>query len=314
MSRHVTLLTLITALFLLVSCAGRPLENTPTELVYGDHVIESDTVWAGEVIIEGVVLVGRKATLRIKPGTTIRFRKTDRDNDGIGDSEIRVLGQMLAEGRPDSPILFESAEQNPRPKDWSYLLIFTSGKRNSIDYCRFRHAFSGVQVHFSTAVISNSIFEENNEGVRFGRARLSITGNLFRNNEVGIRFTRMEGPVSISENEITENRRGIFLVPSGQNIQDFFEPDRSGKPWNTGRLLITANNIHNNSGYDLSLGEKQFWDLDVSGNWWGSRDPQSIQQGIFDKTTDPELGKALFMPYAERRFDNAGITEMENEQ
>ena len=90
--------------------------------------------------------------------------------------------------------------------------------------------------------------------------------------------------------------------------------DRSGKPWNTGRLLITANNIHNNSRYDLTLGEKQLWDLDVTGNWWGSRDPQSIQQGIFDKTTDPELGKALFMPYAERRFDNAGITEMENAQ
>jgi hypothetical protein len=309
-----TLLTSATALLLLISCAGRPLENAATELVYGDHVIDSDTVWAGEVLIEGVVLVGRKATLRIKPGTTVRFRKTDRDNDGIGDSEIRILGRVLAEGKPESPILFESAEHHPRPRDWSYLLIFTSGKKSSIDYCRFRHAFSGVQVHFSTAVISNSIFEENNEGVRFGRARLSITNNLFQNNEVGIRFTRMEGPVRITRNEITENRRGIFLVPSGQNIQDFFEPDRSGKPWNTGRLLITANNIHNNSRYDLTLGEKQLWDLDVTGNWWGSRDPQLIQQGIFDKITDAELGNALFMPYADSRFDNAGITKMKNEK
>ena len=299
-----TLLTLITSLFLLSSCATTQVGTAPVStLNYKDHVIEADTVWAGEVIIEGVVLVGRKATLTIMPGTTIRFRKIDRNNDGIGDSEIRVLGRVLAEGQPDSPILFESAEQNPRPKDWSYLLIFASGKKSFIDYCRFRHGFSGVQVHFSTAVISNTLFEQNNEGLRFGRARLSVTRNLFRNNDVGIRFTRMEGPVIIKHNEITANRIGIFLVPSGQNIQDFFEPDRSGKPWNTGRLVITSNNIYNNSWYNLSLGEKQLWDLDVIGNWWGSRDPELIKLGIFDKNSNPELGKALLMPYADRPFE-----------
>jgi hypothetical protein len=302
-------LYILLAVLLLSSCAGKQVENTAEPLVYGDHVIESDTVWSGEVIIKGVVLVGRKATLSIVPGTTIKFRKIDRNNDDIGDSEIRVLGRLLAEGEPDNPILFESAEQNPRPKDWSYLLIFTSGKKSSIKYCRFRDAFSGVQVHFSTADISNSLFEKNYEGIRFGRARLSITKNLFRNNDVGIRFTRMEGPVIIKHNEITANRIGIFLVPSGQNIQDFFEPDRSGRPWNTGRLLISANNIHNNSRYNLSLGEKQLWDLDVVGNWWGSQDTESIKQGIFDKNTDPDLGKALYIPYADRPFGNAGIKD-----
>jgi len=303
-----TLLTFISTLLLLTSCAGRQAENPASELMYSDHVLESDTVWSGSIIIEGVVLVGRKATLTIMPGTVIKFRKIDRNNDGIGDSEIRVLGRVLAEGQPDSPILFESAEKNPDSMDWSYLLIFASGKKSIIEYCRFRHAFSGVQVHFSTASISNSLFEKNNEGVRFGRTRLSIEQNLFRNNDVGIRFTRMEGPVIITHNEIYENRIGIFLVPSGQNIQDFFEPDRSGRPWNTGRLLITENNIYNNSLYNLSLGEKQLWDLDVSGNWWGSRDPKLIMQEIFDKDSDPELGKALFIPYADRPFAGAGIT------
>jgi hypothetical protein len=252
-------------------------------------------------------MVSRQATLTIKPGTEIRFKKIDTNNDGVGDSEIRVLGRVLAEGRPDSPILFESAEQHPGPMDWSYLLIFASGKKSFIDYCRFRHAFSGVQVHFSSASISNSLFENNNEGVRFGRTRLTIKQNLFRNNDVGIRFTRMEGPVIITHNEISKNRIGIFLVPSGQNIQDFFEPDRSGKPWNTGRLLVTENNVVNNSLYNLSLGEKQLWNFDVIGNWWGSRDWKLIMMGIFDKDSDPELGKALFMPYADKPFANAGI-------
>ncbi len=145
--------------------------------------------------------------------------------------------------------------------------------------------------------------------MRFGRARLSIERNVFSGNDVGVRFTRMEGPVVIKHNEISNNRIGIFLVPSGQNIQDFFEPDRSGRPWNTNRLLITSNNIYYNTWYNLSLGEKQLWDLDVTNNWWGSDRPDSIKHGFFDKNLDPELGKALFIPYAARPFDNAGITD-----
>ena len=300
------LLTL-SLLLLLSSCAVKQVETETGEIFYKDHVIEKDTVWSGEIVIAGVVVVGRKATLKIEPGTLVRFKKIDSNNDGIGDSEIRVLGRLLATGLPESPIRFESAEENPKAKDWSYLLIFTSGKKSLVSYCEFRHAFSGVQVHFSTAEINNSLFERNNEGIRFGRARLSVERNVFSRNDVGIRFTRMEGPVVIRDNEISNNRIGIFLVPSGQNIQDFFEPDRSGRPWNTNRLLITSNNIYYNTWYNLSLGAKQLWDLDVKNNWWGSDRPDSIKIGIFDENLDPELGKALFIPYAYKPFEIEGL-------
>ena len=33
------------------------------------------------------------------------------------------------------------------------------------------------------------------------------------------------------------------------------------------------------------------------------------QLGIFDKNTDPDLGKALYMPYADKPFGNAGIKD-----
>ena len=293
------IIVLIVSLLLLSACAARQLETTDEPLMYRDQVISEDTIWSGKVIIEGVVMVSRKATLVIMPGTIVRFKRIDSNNDNIGDSELRVLGRLLAVGNRDRPIRFESAEKESRPKDWSYVLIFSSGKKSLVKFCEFRHAFSGVQVHFSTAAITNSLFTQNHEGLRFGRARLAVQGNIFKNNDVGIRFTRMEGPVAIKHNEVTENRLGIFLVPSGQNIQDFFEPDRSGTPWNTGRLLITANNIYNNYWYNLSLGEKQLWDLDVTGNWWGTADAETIMHSIFDKNRQPELGKAIFKPYAD---------------
>lgn len=280
---------------------------TAGPLVLHDQVLKTDTVWSGEILIEGVIVVGRKATLIIEPGTVIRFRKIDRNDDGIGDAEIRVLGRLLANGTYEERIRFESAETNTAAKDWSYILFYTSGKKSELRYCTFSHAFSGVQAHFSTARITDCLFINNYEGMRFGRADLIITHNIFKNNETGIRFTRMEGPVEIRHNIITGNRTGIFLAPSGQNIKDFFDPDQGGKAWNTGRLLITANNIHDNDWYDLNLGEKQIWDLDVAGNWWGTADPGRFNEKIFDRRRDPVLGRAIFAPTATAPFLDAGV-------
>lgn len=269
--------------------------------VLHDMVLKTDTEWSGEIMISGVVVVGRNATLRIEPGTTIFFKKIDRNRDGIGDSEIRITGRLLAVGSPDRPIRFVSDEQAPAGKDWSYVLIFASGKENKIQHCEFRHAFTGLQVHFSTAVVSDSLFKDNNEGMRFGRARLNIERNRFVGNDVGVRFTRMEGPVLLRHNDITGNRIGVFLVPSGQNITDFFEPDRS-RPWNTGRLTIISNNIHDNSRYDVNFGEKQYWDLEATGNWWGTQDPEQIEAKFFAQNRDQTLGLVLFRPFADQPF------------
>ncbi|HSH13503.1 MAG TPA: right-handed parallel beta-helix repeat-containing protein, partial [Desulfurivibrionaceae bacterium] len=267
-------------------------------LVLHDQVISQDTVWSGEVNIEGVVVVARQATLVIDPGTTITFNRIDRNKDGIGDSELRVLGAIRAEGRPDSRITFSSAAAQPAPKDWSYLLIFTSPAVNRLSWCEFRHGFSGLQVQFSTLIVDHCEFSNNHEGLRFGRADLRVSDNRFTGNDIGIRFTRMEGPVRITGNDIHDNRIGLFLVPSGQNIRDFFDPDRAGAPWNTGHLMISGNNIHDNGWYNLDLGEKQQWDLEISGNYWGAADSAAIAETIFDRRRDETLGRALFKPFA----------------
>ena len=84
--------TCCTMLLFLILCPQVHADSS----VLSDHVIKEDTTWAGDVVVDGVVVVGRGATLTIAPGTTIRFRQRDTNRDGIGDSEIRVLGRLLA--------------------------------------------------------------------------------------------------------------------------------------------------------------------------------------------------------------------------
>lgn len=307
MKPFVALIVLIAALSL-TGCGlpGRTGVSEVPEIQYADTIIHQDMTWSGNVAIRGVFVVGRGATLTIQPGTTIRFHRIDSNNDGIGDSEIRVLGQIRAVGTKEAPITFKSAEKNPAPKDWSYVLIFASAEKNFLQYCHFLDAFTGLQVHFSTASVSDSVFTRNNEGLRFGRAKLTVAHNLIEENTIGIRFTRMEGPVEITGNTVTRNRLGVFLVPSSQNIVDFFEPGRTGKPWNVGHLEIRDNNIHANTDYDLNLGIKQKWDLAIAGNWWGTTDTQIIQENIFDRSRDEELGKAIFAPVLQKPAPKAG--------
>jgi hypothetical protein len=296
-------LSLLLIVLVFSSCGAK--QSNP-EQVYAGQVIKSDMVWSGRITVRGVVVVGRGATLTINPGTVVLFEKIDSNDDGIGDSEIRVLGRLLAKGTPADPILFQSAAADPHRKDWSYILFFTSNQVSVVEHCVIKHGFSGLQAHFSTVNIANVTFQDNHEGMRFGRGKLSIRNNRFVANDIGIRFTRMEGPVSITFNEIRDNRIGVFLVPSGQNTQDFFEPDRSGKPWNTGRLLIKYNNISDNSWYNVSLGEKQFWDLDMSENWWGTSDLLKIRQTVFDKRRDAALGSVILEPVAPHAIAEAG--------
>ncbi len=273
----------------------------------GNTVISHDTVWSGLIKINGVVVVGRGVTLTIEPGSTIQFKRIDVNNDGIGDGEIRVLGRLLARGSAQSPIIFQSGEAHPAPRDWSYVLIFTSGQKNVVQYCQFHNAFSGLQVHFSTAQVSNCLFSKNNEGLRFGRAKLIIKHNIFEQNNIGIRFTRMEGPVEIKFNEIRRNKTGMFLVPSGQNILDFFDPGHTGKPWNEGHLAIYKNNFDENEDYALKLGAKQKWNLGIGDNWWGVKNKNEIMTKIFDKHRDSALGEALIEPIIQQRITAAGI-------
>jgi hypothetical protein len=249
-----------------------------------DQVIRRDTVWDGEVTVDGVIVVAAGAHLFIRPGTTVRFLARDRNHDGVGDGEIRVLGGIRAEGTRERPVRFLAAE--PGVSRWSYLLVYASPEVNVIRGCRFSGAFSGVQVHFSTAVVEDCVFTGNNEGIRFGRADIRVLNNRFTGNHVAVRFTRMEGPALISGNTITGNDTGVFLVPSGQNTTDFFDPERGGRPWNTGRLTIRDNTIAANRGYDVKLGARQRWDLDMRGNRWD-------RPRIFDHDRDPALGRVL---------------------
>lgn len=273
----------------------------------GDTVIDRDTVWSGQVEIAGRVVVARGATLVIRPGTVIKFRRIDRDEDGVGDGELRVLGRLAAEGTPRRRIRFTSAEKRPKPGDWSYILLFTSGAGNVLRYCVVEHAFTGFQAHFSRALVSDSVFAGNHEGIRFGRAELRIEHNDIERNRYGIRYHRLEGPVSMEYNRIRDNGVGIFFVPSGQNRVDFMPEEYEADPAYAMMPVIRFNEITGNREYGYRLGDRQRYDVEAGHNWWGTKKLEKILPRIYDRKSDAELGEVILAPVLAMPPRGAGV-------
>ncbi|MBI5206158.1 MAG: hypothetical protein HY934_00025 [Candidatus Firestonebacteria bacterium] len=251
--------------------------------------ITVDSIWKDEIVIKGVAVVKKGVTLKILPGTTIRFIKIDSNNDNIGDGELVIEGKINAVGTFEKPIIFTSAEKNPAKKDWTYLYI----ERNQnflIENCIFLYAFTGLQVHYSEGEIKNSLFENNYEGLRYSTVKILIKNNTFRYNDYGIRFEDRRSDAEISYNEISQNNCGVFAVM------------RSTKTGNK----IYNNNIYNNYKYNFLFGIEQKDDLSAISNWWGTDNIESIENQIFDKKDDTGLGILEYYPFLNKKIENAG--------
>lgn len=260
-------------------------------LAYVKGVIAADTTWEGEVTITGQTVVKKGATLTLLPGTTVRFLWSDEDGDDIGDGELNVEGRIVARGEPARPIVFTSGRPSPAMKDWTFVMISTN-KDSVLEYCLVEYAFSGIQVHYSSATIRNCLFRRNFEGVRFSTTAVDITDCDFVGNYYGLRFEANGSRANVLRNRIEGNRYGIF--PPGRGTQT---------------MRFERNNIAGNTEFNVYFGDNQKGDLDFRGNWWGTADPAAIVAGLYDRTRDPLIGRALWDPPLTAPVEPCGIVD-----
>jgi hypothetical protein len=270
--------------------------------IIGDTVITGEMVWQGEITVKGVVAVKRGATLTVRPGTTVKFAKLDRDGNEVGDGEIMVEGRLIAKGTKDKPIRFASAEARPSINDWSYLQFIASDPGNLLEYCQFENAFAGVMIHYAEVRIVDCLFRNNNRGLHFNTADLHAEHNTFVDNRIGIRFMRFEGDILIKNNQIAGNDIGVLFVRQHVNAVDF---DKLNKGTEMPRFV--NNNISGNVKYDFTLGDGQDRDVPVAGNWWGSTKADEISDRMYDKGKDGSLSRIIFEPYLQSPVSGAGM-------
>ncbi len=265
-------------------------------LVYNNSnsTITKNTTWSGTVVVGGVVFVPDGVTLKIAPGTTVLFKKIAAAPGNAGDesrilipgSGIRVEGKIIAEGEKGKEIIFTSAAGRPasateagrpaKPGDWG--CIFLDHSTGDVFYrCRFEYSAYTIHAHFSRLSVSRCVITKNKDGSRLGVCRASFDHCEIKGNSgKGLNFRQSK--VDVTFCDITNNRDGIFL-----NAKD-------------SACAIEHNNIYGNRGMNLRLGDFHKDDVTLAEDWWGPvdrpRDISEIKKKVYDKSSDPAIGRA----------------------
>lgn len=178
---------------------------------HGETSLYEDTIWQGEVLIDGILTVASGTTLEIRPGTRVRFTRIDRNQDGIGENEIFIQGRLLARGTAEQPILFTSAEALPQPGDWGALNMMMSEEgENLFEHCLMEYAYRGFHAHFSQATLRHDLFRYNQRGAQFQESTVVVEDCRFENNFNGMQFR--DSTVSLKGCRIADNNWGVRAV------------------------------------------------------------------------------------------------------
>jgi parallel beta-helix repeat protein len=177
---------------------------------HGESTIYEDTVWQGEVLVDGILTIATGATLEIRPGTRVSFTRIDTNGDGIGESELFAQGHFVAIGSVEDPVIFTSAEAQPAAGDWGALNMMSEEGENQLEHCLVEYGYRGFHSHFSKARLSSSTFRYNQRGAQFQESTVFIQGCEFINNFNGIQFR--DSKVQIENSRVADNHWGVRAV------------------------------------------------------------------------------------------------------
>jgi hypothetical protein len=182
-------------------------------LVYqGEQTLFENTVWSGDVLIDGILTVAPGIKLEIRPGTRVSFTRFDSNGDGIGEHEIFSQGTIQAVGTPEAPVLFTSSEEEPRPGDWGAVNMMVSEEENLLENCIVEYGYRGFHAHFARARLLKNVFRRNMRGAQFQESQVFIDGCRFLDNLNGVQFR--DSKVTLRGSTISGSQWGLRCVYS----------------------------------------------------------------------------------------------------
>ena len=272
---------LVPLLLPLLAAAQTPVHGT----------IEQTDRWAGEVLLDGDILVARGATLVIAPGTRIRILPhADRYNLGQDPEriEIVVLGRLLAQGRAESPIPFQSAAQRPGRDQWFGLVMKDRGDESLIEHAVIEHGYKGITCYGSSpriafTTVRNHFYAGISAEVK-AAPRISdseITGNDF----AGLLCELGAAPV-VERTRIAANGAGVITF-------DRSVPDL-GRRYPEPGQSVGENEIYGNR--EAAIRNQSAMEIHAQNNRWAEPRYSRIRERIVDRDDNPRYGNVIFEP------------------
>jgi hypothetical protein len=156
--------------------------------VYDGAVLTEDVTWRGSILVKGFVLVAPQATLRIEPGTVVRFESASSGQL----PNLVVQGRLNAAGTVERPIVLTSDRSGPAPGSWGGIVLLSTEKRNLLEGCRIEFAETGIDVRFSTLTLKEVSLVKNRTALLSHDGVVRMTGGTVSDAETGIEIYNSE--------------------------------------------------------------------------------------------------------------------------
>jgi parallel beta-helix repeat protein len=134
----------------------------------------------------------------------------------------------------------------------------------------------------SDLVITNCLISKNKGGIGFRNSKAVIKNNEISENKFfGVWPKEHCEGSTITHNQINGNMKGIYFY----QVQG---------------VVIENNNIYDNREYNLAVAEAQDFPIDARNNWFDSKNPQRIDESIFDRKDDADVAEIRYIPFLDQ--------------
>jgi len=236
---------------------GGPAIN-PITSSYENATLTEDVSWRGLVVVKGALVIAPQATLRIEPGTEIRFMPA---KAGHQLPRLVVMGRIQAVGTPEQPIIFSSSSAGPVKKgEWGGIVLLSSEKRNQLEQCRIEGAESALEGRHSTISLKSVVIGTSLTGIVLHDCIADVTQSSISECETGIEAQDSE--VELRDTTLTKNRRGAALYRSSVVMSSVTVSDnsRQGILAEECRIKFTSSEVSGNAvGASIEGGEGQLF-------------------------------------------------------
>ena len=237
-----------------------PSLRTRTAITLADTVLQGktlseDTTLRGTVLIKGSLVVAPQATLRLEPGTRLYFQRST----GSGQNpRLVVQGRLVCDGTSQRQVVITSAFSEVQPADWGGILLLSTEKKNSLDYCRIEGAEVAVEARFSQFTSRGMEINRSREGVVLYDSLATLQSVRISRCDIGL--VAFDSELDVREATLWENRQGAYLVKSAlvMTASQFRGNSQEGLVVEQGRFRITGcTAVENRIGMLLKGGDGQ---------------------------------------------------------
>jgi len=159
----------------------------PVATVYDGAVLNEDVTWHGSILVRKFVVVAPQATLRIDPGTVVRFAAS------AGQlPNIIVQGRIHAAGTAERPILMTSDQAVPARGAWGGIVLLSTEKRNLLEHCRIENVGTGIDVRFSTITLQTVTIVQARTALLSHDSVVHMDGGAVTDSDAGIEMYASE--------------------------------------------------------------------------------------------------------------------------